>query len=76
MGFTPFFLAYGAEAILPTDLEYGSPRLQAYNEQSNRTAREDALVQLEEPKTLRCYIWPSTSKPYDAIKPDAFEAET
>jgi transposase InsO family protein len=25
-GFTPFFLVYGAEAILPTDLEYGSPR--------------------------------------------------
>jgi transposase InsO family protein len=24
--FTPFFLVYGAEAILPTDLEYGSPR--------------------------------------------------
>jgi hypothetical protein len=22
-GFTPFFLVYGAEAILPTDLEYG-----------------------------------------------------
>ena len=36
-GFTLFFLVYGAEAILPTDLEYGSPRLQAYNEQSSRT---------------------------------------
>jgi hypothetical protein len=29
-GFTPFFLVYGAEAILPTDLEYMSPRLKAY----------------------------------------------
>ena len=29
-------------------MEYGSPRLQAYNEQSNRTAREDTLDQLEE----------------------------
>ena len=48
MGFTPFFLVYGAEAILPIDLEYGSPRLQAYNGQSNRTAHEDALDQLEE----------------------------
>jgi hypothetical protein len=28
-GFTPFFLVYGAEAILPTDLEYGSPRTRA-----------------------------------------------
>jgi hypothetical protein len=26
-GFTPFFLVYGAEAVLPTDLEYGSPRV-------------------------------------------------
>ena len=26
----PFFLIYGAEAMLPTDLEYGSPRLKAY----------------------------------------------
>ena len=39
-------------AILPTDLEYDSPRLQAYNEQSNRTAREDALDQLEEARDV------------------------
>ena len=31
-GFSPFFLVYGTEAILPTDLEYGSPRLKAYRE--------------------------------------------
>ena len=67
MGFTPFFLVYGAEAILPTDLEYGSPSLHAYNEQSNRTTREDAHDQLEEARdvallhsakyqqALRCY---------------------
>jgi transposase InsO family protein len=46
--FTPFFLVYGAEAILPTDLEYGSPRTKAYDDQSNRTNREDSLDQLEE----------------------------
>ncbi|XP_066310155.1 uncharacterized protein [Miscanthus floridulus] len=67
MGFTPFFLVYGAKAILSTDLEYGSLRLQAYNEQSNHTAREDTLDQLEEAQdvallysakyqqALRCY---------------------
>jgi transposase InsO family protein len=42
-GFTPFFLVYGAEAILPTDLEYGSSRTRAYDYQSNRTNREDSL---------------------------------
>ena len=35
-GFSPFFLVYGAEAMLPTDLEYGSPRLKAYQEQQNQ----------------------------------------
>jgi transposase InsO family protein len=31
-GFTPFFLVHSAEAILPTDLEYGSPRVRSYDE--------------------------------------------
>jgi hypothetical protein len=34
-GFTPFFLVYGAEAILPTHLEYGSPRTREYDDRSN-----------------------------------------
>jgi transposase InsO family protein len=66
-GFTPFFLVYGAEAILPTDLEYGSPRVRCYNEGTNQRAREDSLDQLDEAHTvalmhsaryqqaLRCY---------------------
>jgi len=29
IGFTPFFMVYGSEAILPTDLYYGSPRVKA-----------------------------------------------
>ena len=41
--FTPFFMAYGPEAILPTDLEYGSPRVKAYSEQGSDAAMEDAL---------------------------------
>jgi transposase InsO family protein len=27
--FSPFFLVYGSEVVLPTDLEYGSPRTKA-----------------------------------------------
>jgi hypothetical protein len=42
-GFTPFFLVYGSEAVLPADLEYGSLRLKAYNEQNNDVARENVL---------------------------------
>jgi hypothetical protein len=66
-GFSPFFLVYRAEAILPTDLEYGSPRTKAYDDQNNQTSREDSLDQLEEARdiallhlaryqqSLRCY---------------------
>jgi transposase InsO family protein len=51
-GFTPFFLVYGTEAILPTDLEYGSPRVLSYDEGTNQRAREDSLDQLDEARTV------------------------
>jgi transposase InsO family protein len=73
-GFSPFFLVCGAKAVLPTDLEYGSPRTKAYDDQSNQISREDSLDQLEEARdvallhsaryqqSLRCYhtrrVWP------------------
>lgn len=43
MGFTPFFLVYGSEAILPTDHDYGSPRVQAYDEKKAECFLEDAI---------------------------------
>jgi len=51
-GFSPFFLVYGAEAVLPTDLEYGFPRLKAYQEQRNQQAREDSLNQVDEARDV------------------------
>jgi hypothetical protein len=51
-GFTPFFLVYGAEAVLPIDLEYGSPRVRGYDEGTNQRAREDSLDQLDEARTV------------------------
>jgi hypothetical protein len=51
-GFSPFFLVYGAEAILPTDLEYASPRTKAYDDRSNQASREDSLDQLEEARDV------------------------
>jgi hypothetical protein len=47
-GFSPFFLVYGAEAVLPMDLEYGSPRVKSYDEGANQRARADSLDQLDE----------------------------
>jgi transposase InsO family protein len=51
-GFTPFFLVYGAEAVLSTDLEYGSHRVRGYDEGTNQRAREDSLDQLDEVRTV------------------------
>jgi hypothetical protein len=52
-GFTLFFfLVYGAEAILPTDLEYGSPKTRTYDARSNQINREDSLDQLEEARDM------------------------
>jgi hypothetical protein len=50
--FLLFFLVYGVEAILPTNLEYGSPRTRAYDNQSNQTSREDSLDHLEEARDV------------------------
>ena len=32
IGYTPFFMVYGSKVILPTDLDYGAPRVRAYDE--------------------------------------------
>ena len=42
-GYTPFFMVYGSEAILPTDLNYGAPRVRAYDEQGAEASLEDAM---------------------------------
>jgi hypothetical protein len=46
--FMPFFLVYGAEVVLPTDLEYRSPKVKVYDENANQRAREDSLDQIDE----------------------------
>ena len=45
---TPFSLVYGAEAVLPTELTYGSPRLLAYDELEQEQLRQDDATLLEE----------------------------
>ena len=51
-GFTPFFLVYGAEAVIPTDLEFDSPRVTLYMEVEAKAAREDGVDLLEEARLL------------------------
>jgi hypothetical protein len=48
VGFTPFFLVYGAEAVLPTDIEFDAPRVVQYTEKQAKEACEDGIDLLEE----------------------------
>jgi len=51
-GYTPFFMVYGAEAVLPTDIEHDSPRVSLYNEAEVKEARENDVDLLEEAREL------------------------
>src|SRR4051812_44384826 len=46
--YTAFFLVYGAEAILPSDIHHDSPRAATYVEADNKIKRQDALDVLDE----------------------------
>ena len=47
-GLTPFFLTYGFEAVLPSDLDYGAPRVKAFDPAKAAEAQRDAMDVLEE----------------------------
>ena len=51
-GYMPFFMIYGSEAILPTDLDYGAPRIRAYDEQGAEASLEDAMDQQDEARDV------------------------
>ena len=42
-GYMPFFMVYGSEAILLIDLDYGAPRVRAYDEQGAKASLKDAM---------------------------------
>ena len=46
-GETPFALVYGAEAVLPTEVKHGSPRVLAFNEDEQEDLHNDDLLLLE-----------------------------
>ena len=46
--YTPFFMVYGAEAVLPNDIIHDSPRVCMYEEREAELDRQDNLDALEE----------------------------
>ena len=51
-GFTPFFPVYGAEAVIPMDTEFDSPRVTMYTKEEAEEARQDGVDLLEEGRLL------------------------
>jgi hypothetical protein len=45
-------MVHGSEAVLPTDIDYGSPRVRAYTEEGSQVALEDAIDQLDEARDV------------------------
>ena len=43
---------FGSEAVLPTDLDYGSPRVRAYDENGNQASLEDAADLVDEARDI------------------------
>src|SRR5437773_5268856 len=47
-----FFLTYGSEVVLLTELEFGSPRVRNFNEKKSEDSRLKDLDQLEEARDI------------------------
>ena len=45
-------MVYGSEAVLPTDLNYGAPRIRAYDKQGAEASPKDAMDQLDEARDV------------------------
>ena len=50
--YTPFFMVYGSEAILLTNIDYVAPRVRAYDEQGAKAFLEDAMDLLDEARDV------------------------
>ena len=51
-GYTPFFMVYSSEAVLPSDLDYGALKVRAYDEQGAKASHEDTMDQLDEARDV------------------------
>jgi hypothetical protein len=74
-GYTPFFMVYGSEAILPIDLDYEAPRVIAYKELEAKEYLEDAVDQLDEAHDVALTRSAGTSRRYASTTTDGSRVE-
>ena len=53
-GVSPYFMVYGAEAVLPSDVAFGSPRVEHFDQSSADLARELEINCTEEIRLTSC----------------------
>ena len=66
-GYYPLFMVYGSEAILPTDIAFGAPHTQNYDEGEAETTRRTDLDSAEEHCLTAASSTPSMSSSYVII---------
>ncbi|SPT18084.1 unnamed protein product [Triticum aestivum] len=76
--FTPFFLVYGAEAVILTNIDFDYPRVTMYTEEEAEEARQDGVDLLEEGRLLalsRSTIYQRSLRRYynRKVKPRSFQ---
>ena len=49
---SPYFLVYGSEAILPTDIAFQAPRVEHYDEEQATTVRTEDVDRAEEERLI------------------------
>jgi hypothetical protein len=52
MGYSPFFLVYGLEAVLPTNNAFGGPRIQHYEDGTAEETHKVDLDSIEEHRVV------------------------
>jgi hypothetical protein len=75
-GFSPFFLVYGAEAILPTDLDTVPREQGCTTTKATRPAEKTRWTSWKRLGTWPCYTRRDISSLCDATTPEGFGPET
>jgi hypothetical protein len=53
-GVSPYFMVYGTEVVLPSDVTFGSPRIENFDQSSADLARELEINRTEEKRLTSC----------------------
>jgi len=64
-GVSPYFMVYGTEAVLPSDVAFRSPRVENFDQSSADIARELEINGMEEKRLISCL---RTTKYLEAIR--------